>query len=262
MTDSFDSIFAEFDSDLTRVEELLGLMNAFRAFAASAAIKKDADGHSDWDEATELHELARGVRTDLPVMSGSLFLYACGRFEQFVRDLIVALADKMAMSVKSYEELPASVRNEIRRWSLNVAQNPARYRHLGVDAEGLLISLADNLSNSSRKCEVNIHSVVLSITESNMTAQTVSELFGRVDRSDVWKEIGKQAPLKVAVGAKSDGEGRSLATNRLDQLMRDRNGLAHPTSSTMFPDPDQVLDHCKFYRTLAQVMVDIAKVPY
>ena len=45
------------------------------------------------------------------------------------------------------------------------------------------------------------------------------------------------------------------AQERLNQIMDDRNQIAHPTSATSFPDPDQVLDTVSFMEVFSSVTI-------
>jgi hypothetical protein len=89
-----DLILSEFDSDLKRAEDLLRLIKHFRGFAGSSAPEELRNGTLSWPEAISLVNDAPQVRTDLPILSGSLLLYICGRFEYFVCEVVISLADR------------------------------------------------------------------------------------------------------------------------------------------------------------------------
>ena len=102
------SILQQFHDDLDRATDLLDLVRHFRAFAGSAVPTDVSGGSSPWPEAVDLAGIAPSVRTDLPIMSGSILLYLCGRFENFVRDVVMAMGDEYAASATEYEDLPTS----------------------------------------------------------------------------------------------------------------------------------------------------------
>ena len=145
--------------------------------------------------------------------------------------------------------------------TLEVAQSPQRFGYTEVGADQLLVSLTKSLGETEDGAPVAIASSVLSLTESNMNSRTLSEIFKRVNASGIWTDVGKQAPLKATLGKATDGECTKEAMSKLDTIMKERNGIAHPTSTTTFPDPDQVLESAGFLRLLSSTLVDLSKVP-
>ncbi|MEO3773204.1 HEPN domain-containing protein [Micromonospora sp. B9E7] len=189
-----------------------------------------------------------------------MLLYLCGRFEYFVRQVIEALGDEIANRAKDYDSLPSSLRDELRRRTLDVAKSPARYGYSSQEADALIVGLATNLDRSQKTEPIMIDSKVLSVTESNMRANTLNEVMKRVGMQDTWKELGKQAKLKIYLQKQSDGECAAAAQRRLDDLMIQRNNIAHPTGGTSFPDPDQVLWMAGFLEELGRSLVELCQV--
>ena len=97
----YNGILDLFHADLARATELLELTVRFRAFAGSAPNSDGTSGVHQWPEVESLAEIAPQVRTDLPILSGSILLYLCGRFENFVRELVVAVGDDHASRATS-----------------------------------------------------------------------------------------------------------------------------------------------------------------
>lgn len=253
-----DEVLNDFRADVGRAEHLLALVKTFREFGASAPPQAIVDATPPWPEAIALHDASRLRRTDLPVLSGSLQLYLIGRFEYCIRQIVQVIADEIASRATKYSDLPDSLRTELKNRTIEVAQNPRRYGYDELQAEALLASLVGNLHSAAGP--LSISSGVLSITESNMKDRVLAELLKRVGMNDFWREVGKQANVKLQLEKMTDGETTTEAQARLNTLMDERNHVAHPTSSTQFPDPDQVLKAASFLNTLASVTVDLAKV--
>jgi RiboL-PSP-HEPN len=262
-TTSLATAREDFHQDLERAEHLLRLVKSFREFGTSSPPAQMSDGSVEWAEALNLAEAAPKVRTDLPLLSGSLLLYVCGRFEYFVRELIVALADDMAANVQNYSDLPERLRTELELRTLEVAQNPRKYGYEPNHARQCLVLHASNLSATSgpTSASITISSRVLTITDANMNSRMLADLFKRVNIVDLWSDLGKQAPLKAKLGKAGDKECTGEAVSLLDEMMRDRNSIAHPSGSFSFPDPDQVLESVDFLKTLSVVLVDVVQVP-
>lgn len=255
---SLTEILQDFQKDAERAEHLLLLIKNFREFGASVAPPEVADGSVIWPEALSLLESSRLRRTDLPVLSGSLLLYLSGRFEYFVRQVIEAVADEITARSSRYLDLPDVLRTELRSRSLEVAQNPRRYGFDENQANAMLINLTDNLNGSGSP--LNISSNVLSITEANMKDRVVADLMKRVGLNEFWRELGKQAQVKLHLEKLTDGEATAEAIRFLNSIMDERNQIAHPTSTTQFPDPDQVLKSASFLKVISRVTLEIVQV--
>lgn len=256
--DSLDQVLRDFEADVERAEHLLHLIKGFREFGASEIPITAISQPKAWPEADKLWEDSKKRRTDLPVLSGALLLYLAGRFEYFVRQTVETVALDMVDEVKSYVELPEALRNELSARTLEVVQNPRRFGFDQKEAETFLIGLAKNLNGDDNP--LRISSAVLSITEANMKDRVLAELTKRVGMESVWKELGKQARLKTELGTSGDGETTSAAQTQLNKLMDDRNQIAHPTNSTTFPDPDQVIKNAAFLKIFAEEMAAVVRV--
>jgi hypothetical protein len=253
------SVLAEFEKDLVRAKDLLDLISSFKDFAASTVPGQIVEDTIHWKEALNLSNIAPRVRTDLPILAGSLVMYLCGRFEYFARDLVIAVVDELSSRASSFDEFPEKLKKQIRESSLMVAQNPERHNFTDSDVKQILINLADMLA---QKPGISfVRSDVLTITDTNMNGRTLAEIFRRVGVEDLWKNIGKQAQLKIFLSQAEDGTCTAEAQHQLDRYMTIRNGLAHPTAATVFPDSEQVRDMCEFFDVLGKVLVDVVLVP-
>ena len=229
-----DPVLNDFKADVERAENLLALVKNFREFGASAPDPRDPIDADPWPAATSLHEASKLRRTDLPVLSGSLQLYLAGRFEYCIRQVVEVVADEVAARTAKYSDLPETIRNELKVKTLEIAQNPRRYGYDDGQTDALLAALV-----ASKACcapPVSISSAVLSLTDSNMKDRILADLIKRVGMQDFWRDVGKQAPMKLALEKAIDGEATAVAQARLNAIMEERNQVAHPTSTTQFPD--------------------------
>ena len=253
-----DPVLHEFNADVERAEHLLTLIKCFREFGASTPPTISPGAPDLWPTATTLHDASKLRRTDLPVLSGSLQLYLAGRFEYCIRQIVEVIADELAARVTKYTDLPDSIKNELRARTLEIAQNPRRYGYDDGQTDALLAAFVE--SKAATAPPLVISSAVLSLTDSNMRDRVLSDILKRVGMQDFWKDVGKQATVKLQLEKSSDGETTVEAQARLNAIMDERNQVAHPTASTQFPDPDQVLKAARFLRMLASTTVDLAKV--
>lgn len=255
---ALDPVLAEFKVDVERAEHLLALVKTFREFGASTPPVVEAGQTDSWPAAKSLHEASGHRRTDLPVLSGSLQLYLAGRFEYCIRQIVEVVADEIGVRATKFMDLPESIRTELKTRTLEVVQNPRRYGYSEGEADALLSALV--ASKAAVGSPVPIASEVLSLTDSNMKDRVLADVLKRVGMTDYWTSIGRQATVKLALEQSGDGETTEVARARLNSIMDERNQVAHPTSSTHFPDPDQVMKSAHFLKMLASTTVDLAKV--
>lgn len=253
-----DAVLNDFMADVGRAEHLLTLIKNFREFGASTPPSKEAASTDLWPAATMLYDASKLRRTDLPVLSGSLQLYLAGRFEFCIRQVVEVVADEIASRVSRHAELPESIRKELKSKTLEIAQNPTRYGYDDGQADALLAALVASKNTTAQP--VIMSSEVLSLTDSNMRDRILADILRRVGMQDFWKDIGKQTIIKLALEKTSDRDATVEAQARLNAIMEERNQVAHPTSTTKFPDPDQVLKAANFLRTLASTTIDLAKI--
>lgn len=248
----------DFMADLERVDQLLELIVDFRDFAATTDHKEK---YPDWAQAQHLMVRADLVRTDLPVLSGSLLMYVCGRFENFVRELLSGIVDEIVEHVRGYEELPEALRKEYLNRTLLINQNPPRYNFTPGEAVALAAGLTANLASvNDESYTLQIDASVITITEANMNSLTIADLFKRIGMGKLWDTLGKQSSLMAYLGKTNEAECARAAKERIDEIMTARNRIAHPTKDTDFPDAGQVKEVARFLGVLAKVLTDFAPV--
>lgn len=252
--------FDEFNRDLQKIEELIQLVIQFRSFGAQSPLPED-EQDSFTRAAHDLHSFSGKVRTDLPILVGSLLLYACGRFEYFVGELVRASADREIAKAGSYAEIPKEIQGSLRERLIAVLSDSGKFSYLGVSDQQLAETLSRIVAADDNVSPTNVPTSVLALTESNMRAQILKEVFGRAGRKDVWSDISKQAPLRTHFDATSEGTCKTKATNFLDELMRLRNSIAHPTGTLNFPSPEEALKLCGSLRALSRAISDVAYLP-
>lgn len=244
-----EAAMKDFELDLARAERLLDLIIQFREFGSSAATP---DAAAQWDEARELHSMTGPVRTDLPVFSGSILLYLVGRFEYFVAETTEVATDILVASATTYDALPTSIRKHLRSKTLDVAREPRKYRFEDSQVNQLLDDLVQR-EKPGGSPPFNVNSKLISMTDNNMRADTLDEVLRRLGVEKVWDELGKQVDIKLYFGGiTGDGQCKEAARRRLNDLIGERNDVAHPTGGTNFPSAEEVLDHVRFLLLLAR----------
>ncbi len=245
---------SDFSRDVDRVEQLLNLIHVFREFAAK---ESESSGH-----AHDLWVTAQGVRTDLPILSGSILLYLCGRFDYFVKQLVGTVVDDLVDKSATYEELPSALRREYLISTLSINQSPSKFGYTEASAAVLAAELANNLAgNTVTAAGLRLDAATITITESNMNPGTLVDLFKRVGIINLWDTLSQQLPLKAYLGEVTNAGCKAAAIARLEDIMNERNKIAHPTGTSSFPDAKAVQDVAQYLRVIAHVLVDLALAP-
>jgi hypothetical protein len=170
--------------------------------------------------------------------------------------------DDLVDKVARYQELPESLRKEYLNRTLAINQNPKRFNYSPSSASALAAELANNLSgNNDVGSSIRVDAATITITEANMNSIVLADLFRRVDIDKPWDTLGKQLSLKTYLGESEDQDCKKAAMTRLDDIMTERNRVAHPTGATVFPDAKAVEEIAAYFRVLAQVLVELALAP-
>ena len=186
---------SEFEADLQRVDQLLQLIQNFRGFAATVELSKESDS---LDDVRKLYSTARAVRTDLPVLAGSLLLYICGRFENFARELVGTIVDDLLDQTPKYEELPEPLRKEFLTRTLTINLNPGRFGHSASTAAALAADLVANIGGTPPEGTIlRMDPSIITATDSNMNADTLAGLFKRVGRVEPWTSLVLQSRFVI-----------------------------------------------------------------
>lgn len=142
--------------------------------------------------------------------------------------------------------------------TIEVLQNPRRYGYDEIIADEYLKDFSTLIDGSYDATKVSVS--LLSITDANLKSRMLADVAKRLGIESIWKDIGKQALMKLALETASDGETTKEAQVKLDELMEERNSLAHPTGDMTFPGPEKVLEGAKFLSALGQAIRDLFRV--
>ena len=252
-----DPILDEFKRDLAKLGELLDLVDAQK----NAAIIDESTIQMEEGEAKQilinLLSMSKLTHTSLPIMTGSLFLYVVGRFEEFSRTGFEDLCQRMAAKANSFSQLPKEMRSNVVIYTAKVMDNPRKFGHGDGGVKTFVTTLSDNLVKDSVD-EINYQ--CLSITESNMRAEVLADMYRRIGVKDLWKKISNQAQMLSYFETQEASQVEKHSTSRLDEIMRLRNDLAHPSGTPNWPTLEKVREYSKFLVTLAEVLTSLSLV--
>lgn len=252
-----DAILEEFQTDLNRLRRLADLLDAIRAFSISDNTEIGIqEGYLQL--ADGIFKNAKESAPDLVILTGTLLLYLGGRFEFFVRTEFEFLCRRVAIKCETFKNLPREMRENIITMTAKVIAEPRRYGHAEQGVKAFIKNLADILGEDAKLQEVN--SECLSITDSNMRADVLEDLYSRIGAKGIWDKIAQQAKVMVFFDTGDAGEARKKAKVLLDSFMELRNKIAHPSVAIEWPDSSQVREYIDFFELLAVAISDITSL--
>jgi hypothetical protein len=256
---AMEPIIQDFESDLDRIINQLDFIDIVHQFTACLPGENDLNASGSFvREAIAVHEKAKHAQTSLTVASGTLILYTCGRFESMARTLFEDLCQRLVGRAGHYERLPKKMRENLPIFTAKVISEPRKYGHAENGVRSFVATLADNLAVNAPVQRVNHE--CLSLTESNMRAEVLGELFGRVGGKSLWPDVAAQAALKTYFEERDNGKVESSARRKLDELMDLRNKIAHPSGQIEWPSTEALRDYILFLRLLSRSMADVVGV--
>lgn len=254
-----EPIVNDFEADLDKISNQLEFIEAVRKF--TACMPNNADHQTATlfcKEALALHDGAKRVHGNLPLASGTLILYTCGRFEAMTRTLFEDLCQRLVVKARVFSRLPKKMRENLPIFTAKVISDPRKYGHAENGVRAFVATLAANLEVGAKVERVNHE--CLSITDSNMRADALGELFGRIGGAIIWSQVSEQASLKTHFQEAESAKVEIKARRKLNELMDLRNRIAHPSGELEWPSTEALRDYIQFLRLLARSMADLVGV--
>lgn len=254
-----DPIIKDFENDLDKICSQLDFIDIIRNFTAFVPELSDAGIASPFSiEALAVHEGAKRIHGNLPLASGTLILYTCGRFESMTRTLFEDLCQRLVARAGRFNRLPKKMRDNLPIFTAKVISDPRKHGHAEGGVRTFVATLASNMAVDAQIERVNHE--CLSLTDSNMRADVLSELFARVGANNIWIQISEQALLKTHFEEADSGKVEAKARKKLNELMDLRNRIAHPSGELEWPSTDALRGYISFLRLLARSIADLVGV--
>ena len=190
-----DPITKGFENDLDKIVNQLDFIEVLHQFSSCVPNVEEENTSRFFIDALALHVQTKKIRGSLPIISGTLILYTCGRFEAMTRTLFEDLCQRLVTRAGTFARLPKKMRENLPVFTAKVISDPRKYGHAENGVRAFVATLAANLEVDAKVESVN-HKC-LSLTEGNMRADTLSDLFERIGVIAIWKQISQQAALKA-----------------------------------------------------------------
>jgi hypothetical protein len=254
-----DPIVLDFEADLDKILGQLDFVEVVRKFTACATDQTEQTATDTFvKEAIIVHEGAKRINANLPLASGTLILYTCGRFESMTRTLFEDLCQRLVNRAGQFSRLPKKMRENLPVYTAKVISEPRKYGHAENGVRAFVTTLAANLAPEAPVDRVNHE--CLSITDTNMRADVLADLFARVGGLNLWSQVSEQASLKTYFQEADSTKVDIKARRKLNDLMDLRNKIAHPSSEFEWPSTEALRDYLHFLRLLSRSMADLVGV--
>jgi hypothetical protein len=228
-----------------RISEL----KADLAFVALAAQLRPRIGTViQWDAATHELQLVRQfmeTRSSRPEgLYGPLLVRLLAAFERYLRMLIVQSVEQRASGARIFDDLPRALsnRNIVLTGRVLAAIETPR-DHLILDAHSLIANLATCRQGSKA---FRLNSQAFSATVTGAGPNIVERALENVDVSDWWDGVGGYAPLAALLGTRGARATGDRARERLKELWRWRNHLAHAGDEEIVVSESQLREAVEF----------------
>ncbi|KAA0693902.1 hypothetical protein DT594_11285 [Halopseudomonas laoshanensis] len=253
-----DIIVNEFGKDLETIVSQLNFIDELRSFSSCSPLVPKGTDDDFLAAARDIHANAKLIHNHLPIISGTLILYTCGRFESMARTLFEDLCQRLVSKADKFDSLPKKMRDNLTIYTAKIIAEPRKYGHAENGVRSFVATLAANLDARSPFSKVNHE--CLSITDTNMRAEALNDLFARVGAEKVWFRISEQAAVKHHFQELDTGTTEAKAKKKLNELMDLRNKIAHPAGELDWPSTSTILDYVNFLKIIATALSAVTLV--
>jgi hypothetical protein len=241
----------DFMSVLSKTRSLLAFISDVKDFSGTALIIPDK---SYQDIIDNIQLIIKQSSINMLILSGTLLLYTVGQFENYIKETMKIVGEDYASKIPSFDYLPSSMQTHLVYQTAEIIQKPQKYGHQRADVKSLINQLTSSMCASG---SVSINKESLVITEQNMRPDTLSELLKRFDIKDIWKDMAKQTSVKALFTSENEQEIEKQLKEILNNIMEDRNNIAHPSSNPSFPDNDTISKYIAYFEIFANVFTSI-----
>ncbi len=171
-----------------------------------------------------LHNLVRQVGQSgmQPILDGCVLLLAAA-FEQFISDLMVAFVEDLPVAIPRYEDLPHAIKSANDRQTGEALGN-SRSRFDEYELRKFVKNLAECHAGMTPYA---LNAEAIALNDRNLNSGTLRNLIGRLGVDNIWERVASTPTLQGWSGPRGSTVTLSLAQNRLNEFIRDRNQIAH-----------------------------------
>lgn len=185
-----------------------------------------------------------------PSLDGSILLIASA-FERFVSELMIGFTDELPNIKLAYSDLPKAIRSA----NENNTGDALSGRQFADFSDYDLRLFVSNLKD----CHVGVvpytlNGAAIALNSRNLKSGQLRTLISRLGVNDIWKLVSSTKVLQRWSGPGGAKIAAMRAQTRLNELINDRNYIAHRVGSTNI-GPEGVISYIKFGRAFTKSLV-------
>jgi hypothetical protein len=247
---------------LSDLEAQLDSLHADTEFIRLASqLRPRIGGIIQWQAQGEGTELAkRFIRANTSTPEGvysSLLVRLVACFEKYLRNTIAMIVDRKSEKAGSYDEVAETIgsRNQVLTGRLLASQdNPRDY--LTFDVEEVIANLASCKKGSAK---FRLNPLAFSATLVGVTPQAVEKAFENLGIKEWWDKLGADPRIIALLGTKGAHATGKQSKERLKDLSRWRNHLAHGGDGEMIISESQLSDSINFIAAFSAALENVVK---
>lgn len=228
-------------------------------FVSVASSLRPRLGHLiDWNniqDNVELFELARSfmnikdIRYEM--LYGSLFIRVLADFERFIRRLVENALEEMVRGA-TYNEIKEKLGMHNLRLTGRVLASVSEPRdHLKFDYQNLVENLATCKAGTER---FKLNAPAFSAAVVGGSPSVIERALKNIDVDNWWDEVGANKKLQVFLGTKKPRDTANLAKQKLTELWRVRNMIAHASDEVVEVSETKFRDCVEFIRAFSAAL--------
>jgi hypothetical protein len=233
-----------------------GLKVDFDFVRLASQLRRRIGSILQWQAQGEDTELAKKfIRTTFSGpegMYGPLLVRLLACLEQYLRKSIASAVIRKAQKAKSYEDLAETLRNRnliLTGRLLSMLETPREYLKLNVD------EMIENLASCNKgSSSFRLNAQAFSATLASVNPVVIEKAFEYVDICNWWDTIGANPRTAALLGTKGNRATGIRVKDRLKELARLRNHLAHGGEGQIVISDSQLSDAIEFTLAFAKAL--------
>jgi hypothetical protein len=186
---------------------------------------------------------------------GPLLVRLLASFERYLRTLIVWTVEQRNVAARKYEDLSSTLANRHRVLTGRVLASAELPDHLVFDIPMLIDNLATCKPGGSGSFRLN--STVFSFGIAGCSPKHLDTALENIDIGNCWDVIGKDQQLSTILGTKGHRPTGTGAKDKLKELSRLRNHLAHGGDGAPLISETDLRDAIAFIGALSKTLEDL-----
>jgi hypothetical protein len=229
--------------------------------SVSSALRPRLGAYIAWDAGDLPKQLitdflgSKSVREQ--VIYRAIYVSGHAAFEQFSRDLVSDAADQISATIGSYDNLWGDIKTEhLYRTGQAMVTIRKPLEHLPFDYHQLSTNIGSCVPGGSK---LRLNATALALVHGPLTPDNLESLITRLSIPFSWDSLASHQPLKACFRATDARESANEAKAFLDQMVKNRNRIAHSTGTAAEIDEAELREQVRFVGAFCHALSALVK---